>query len=96
MCLNKAKLDSDDHTQLQHNLTFATEDCYSCTWHFLLGTFYSYKTARTCIEPRSVKRRLSFAVEITSASGNWKHPLPFKTFLVPGSNGYYVLEMAYT
>ena len=45
------------------------------TWHFLLGTFYSYKTARTCIEPRSVERRLSFAVEVT---GNWKHPLPLK------------------
>ena len=72
-----------NHTQLQRNLTFATEVCYSCTRHFLLlrfliGTFYSYKTARTCIVSRSVERRLSFAVEVMTASGNWKHPLPLK------------------
>ena len=46
--------------------------------HFLLGTFYSYRTARICSEPRSVQRRLSFAVEVTTTSGNWKHPLPLK------------------
>ena len=74
MCLNKRA----NHTQLQHNLTFATEVCYSCTRHFLLGTFYSYKSARICIEPRPVERRLSFAVEVTTASGNWKLPLPLK------------------
>ena len=33
------------------------------------GSFY--KTARTCSESRSVERRLSFAVEVTTASGNW-------------------------
>ena len=49
-----------NHTQQQHNLTFATEVCYSCTRYFLLGTFYSYKTARTCSEPHSVERRLFF------------------------------------
>ena len=65
-----------NHTQEQHNLTFATEVCYSCTRHILLGTFYSYRTARTCSEPRSVECRLSFAVEVTTGSGNWKHPLP--------------------
>ena len=75
MSLNKIA----NHIQLQHNLTFATEVCYSCTRHFLLGTFYLYRTARTCSEPRSVERRLSFAVEVTTASGNWKHPLPLKT-----------------
>ena len=74
MCLNIIA----NHTQLQRNLTFATEVCYSCTRHFLLGTFYSYKTARTCIEPRLVGRRLSFAVKVTTASGNWKHLLPLK------------------
>ena len=74
MCLNKIA----NHTQLQHNFTFATEVCYSCTWHFLLGTFYSYKTVVTCIELRSEEHRLSFAVEVTIASGNWKHPLPLK------------------
>ena len=51
---------------------------YSCTRHILLDTFYSYRTARTCSEPRSVERRLSFSVEVTTASGNWKHPLPLK------------------
>ena len=85
-----------NHTQYQHTLTFATEVCYSCTRHLLLGTFYSHRTARTCSEPRSVERSLSFAVEVTTASGNWKHPLPLKSFLVPVSNGYYVLEMADT
>ena len=95
MCLNKAKLDMN-HTQLQHNLTFATEVCYSYTRHFLLGTFYSYKTARTCIQPCSVERRLSFAVWVKTAAGNWKHPLPLKIVFSAVSNGYYVLEMAYT
>ena len=32
------------------------------------GSFY--ETARTCSEPRSVERRLSFAVEVATASGN--------------------------
>ena len=95
MCLNKAKLIAN-HTQLQHNFTFATEVCYSCTRNFLLGTFYSYKTVRTCIEPHSVERRLSFAVEVTTASGNWKHPLPLKIIFSSVSNGYYILEMADT
>ena len=49
--------------------------------HFLLGTFYSYKTARICIEPSSVERRLSFSVEVTTASGNWKLPLLLKIIL---------------
>ena len=92
MCLNKIA----NYTQLQRNLTFATEVCYSCTRHFLLSTFYSYKTARTCIEPHSVEHRLSFAVEVKTVSGNWKHPLSLKIISVAISNGYYVLEMAYT
>ena len=66
------------------------------TRRFLLGTFYSYKTARTYSEPRSVERRLSFAVEVTTASGNWKHPLPLKINFSAISNGYHVLEMADT
>ena len=92
MCLNKANL-IVYHTHLQRNLTFATEVCYSCTPHFLLGTFYSYKKARTCIKPRSVERRLSFAIGVTTAAGNWKHPLPLKIIFSAVSNGYYVLEM---
>ena len=95
MCPNKAKLDMN-HNQLQHNLTFATEVCYSYTRHFLLGTFYSYKTARTCIQPRSVERRLYFAVGVMTATEKWKHPLPLKIVFRAVSNGYCVLEMAYT
>ena len=60
------------------------------------GAFYSFRTARTCSEPSSVERRLSYALEVMTASGNWKHPLPLKIVLVPVSNGYYVLEMADT
>ena len=84
------------HTKLQHNLIFTTEVCYSCTRHFILGTFYSYNTARTSMEPRSVERRLCFAVEVTTASGNWKHSLPVKIIVSAVSNGYYVLGMAHT
>ena len=73
MCvLNKAKLDSE----LSNNITLPSLQKF--VTHFLLGTFYSYRTARTCSEPRTVQRRLSFAVEVTTTSGNWKHPLPLK------------------
>ena len=78
-CVSKAKQNLiANHTQKQHNLTYAAEVCYSSTRHFLLRTFYSYRTARTCSESRSVERRLSFAAEVTTGSGNWKHPLPLK------------------
>ena len=80
MCLNTANL-IVNHSQLQHNLTFATKVCYRFTRQILLGTFYSYKTARTCSEPRLVERMLSFAVEVTTASGNWKNPLSLKIIL---------------
>ena len=78
-CVSKTKQNLiANHTQKQHNHTFATEVCNSCTRHILLGTFYSYRTARTCSKPRSVERRLSFALEVTITSRNWKHPLPLK------------------
>ena len=96
MCVqNKAKLDSEPYsvTASPYLLYRSLLQLYT---HILLGTFYSYRTARTCSEPRSVEHRLSFAVEVTTVSGNWKHPLPLKSFLVPVSNGYYVLEMADT
>ena len=95
MCLNKTKLDSEPYSVTAY-LTFAIEVYYSCTWHFILGTLYSYKTTRTCSELRSVEHRLSFAVEVTTASGHWKHPLPLKIIFSAISNGYYVLEMADT
>ena len=60
MSLNKAKLDSESH---------------SVTATVVHGSFYSHKTARTFSESPSVERRLSFAVEVTTTSGNWKHPL---------------------
>ena len=80
MYLNKANLDSEP-PQLQHRLTFAIEVCYSCTGQIVI--------VRTC-EQRSVECRLSFTVEVMTASENWKHPLPFKIIVVPVSNGYYV------
>ena len=48
------------------------------------------------MEPRSVERRLSFTVEVTTASVNWKHPLTSKIIFSAVSNGYYVLEMGGT
>ena len=71
MCLNKAKFESEPTLQLQHRLTLPPK--FVTVVH---GGFY--KTARTCSEPRSVERRLSFAVEVTTVSINWKHPLPLK------------------
>ena len=47
-----------NHTELQLMLTFAAE-----VVAVVQGSFYSYKTARTCSEPCSVERRLSFAVD---------------------------------
>ena len=46
------------------------------------------------MEPHSVERRLSFAVEVATASGNWRHPPLTKIIFSAVSNGYYVLEMA--
>ena len=60
-----------NHTQLQHRLTFATEVCYSCTQQFLISV-------RTCSEQHSIEHTLSFTVEVTTASGNWKHPVSLK------------------
>ena len=97
MFLNKAKFDSkpDSVTASPYLRLKNLVQLYMAlsTRHFLLGTFYSYKTARTCIEPRSVERRLCFAVEVPTASGNWKHPLLLKIIFSAVSNGYYVLEM---
>ena len=42
------------------------------------GIFYSYNIERTCSELHLVELRLSFIVEVMTASGNWKHPLPLK------------------
>ena len=80
-----------NHTPLQHRLAFTTE-----VVTVVHGSFYSYKTARTSSEPRSVEHRLSFDVEVMTASGNWKHPLLLKIILLPVPNGYYILEMAGT
>ena len=81
-----------NHIQLLHRLTFTKEEFVTVVH----GSFHSYKTASTCIEPRSAECRHSFAVEVTTASGNWKYPLPLKIIYSAVSNGYYVLEMADT
>ena len=60
-----------NNTQLLHRLAFTTKEFVT----IVHGYFYSYKTVITCSEPPSVERRVSFAVEIMTASGNWKHPL---------------------
>ena len=83
MCLNKGKLDNEPHSFT----AFATEDCY-----VVLGSFYSYKPARTCSEPRYVERKLSLTAEVTTASGK---QFPGKSFLVPVSNGYYIQELVH-
>ena len=61
-----------------------------------------YKTARTCSEPSSVERWLSFAVEVMTASANWKHPLPLKIiysacfqWLLRFRNGWQLLRSVY-
>ena len=82
MCLNKAKLDV---TILSYSVGLPSLLKFVTVVH---SCFYSYKTARTCTEPRSVERRLSFDVEVTTASGNWKHPLPLKIIFSARSNGY--------
>ena len=75
MCLNKAKLDSDSPL---YSVTAAYVGLPSLPKSVVQGSFYSFKVARASSEVYLVERRLSFAVEVTTASGNWKHPLPFK------------------
>ena len=64
MCLNKAKFDSEP--TLSYSIGLPSPPKYVTVVH---GNFY--KTARTYSEPRSVERRLSFTVEVMTASGNW-------------------------
>ena len=73
MCLNKAKFDSE--CTLSFSIGLPSLLKFVTVVH---GSFYSYKSVRTCSEQRSVERRLSFAVEVATASGNWKHPLHLK------------------
>ena len=40
-----------------------------------IGTLFHITFFLTCSEPHSVEHRLSFAVEVKTASANWKHPL---------------------
>ena len=73
MCLNKAKFDGEP--TLSYSIGLPSLQKFVIVVH---GNFYSYKAARTCSEPRLVEHRLSFAVEVTTASGNWKQPVPLK------------------
>ena len=64
MCPNKAKFDSEP--TLSYNIGLPSPPKFVTVVH---GSFY--KTARTCSEPCSIERRLSFTVEVTTASRNW-------------------------
>ena len=64
MCLNKAKFDSEP--TLSSSIDLLSPLKFITVVH---GSFY--KIVRTCSEPRSIERWLSFAVEVTTASGNW-------------------------
>ena len=59
MCPNKAKFDSEP--TLSYSVGLPSLPKLVTVVH---GSFYSYKTARTCSEPRSVEHRLSFTVEV--------------------------------
>ena len=63
MCLNKAKFDSEP--TLSYSIGLPSPPKFVTVVH---GSFY--KTARTCSEPHSVERRLSFAVEVRNDSFN--------------------------
>ena len=65
MCL-KAKLDSES----PHSVAALGLPSLPKFVTVIYGSFYSYRTARACSEPCLVERRLSFAVEVTTASGN--------------------------
>ena len=71
MCLNRAKFDSEPI--LSYSIGLSSPLKFVTVIH---GSFY--KTVRTCSEPRSVEHKLSFALEATTASGKWAHPLPVK------------------
>ena len=88
MCLNKAKFDSEP--TLSYSIGLPLPPKLVTVVH---GSFC--KRARTCREPHSVEHRLSFAVEVTAASGNWA-PASLENHLVSVSNGYCILEMAGT
>ena len=60
------------------------------------GSYCSYKTARTFNEPFLVERRLSFTVEVTTATGNWKHLLLLKIIFLCPFPMVTVVEMAGT
>ena len=62
MCLNKAKFDSEP--TLGYSIGLPSLPKFVTVVHC---SFYSYKTARACSEPRLVERRLFFAVEVTTA-----------------------------
>ena len=87
MYLNKAKLDGELHSYSIGLLSLQ---------RFVKVVHSSFKPATTCSEQHLVEHRLSFSVEETTASGNWKHLLPLKIILVPICNGYQILEMAGT
>ena len=71
MNLNKVILDNEPpRTQLKHKFTFATEVCYNCR-----AVSAPIKQLESL---RSTEWRSLQALDVKTASGNWKHPLPLK------------------
>ena len=72
---------NSEHDSEPYSVTASPYLCYRSLIQLYMalstGTFYSL-TARTYSEPLSVEHRISFAVEVKTASGNWKHPLPLE------------------
>ena len=64
MCLKKAKFDSE--TTLSYSIGLLSPPKFVTVVHVSF-----YRTATTSSEPCSVKRMLSFALEVTTASGKW-------------------------
>ena len=64
MCLNKAKYDGEP--TLSYSIGLPSPPKFVTVVH---GSFYKF--LYSCSEPCSVQRRLSFIVEVTTASRNW-------------------------
>ena len=73
MCRNKAKLDNEQ----PHSVPVQAYRHYRSLLQLCIAVSRT-KTATAFSEPRLVEHRLSFAVEVTTVSGNWKYPIPLR------------------
>ena len=83
MCLKEAKFDSEPTLSYSIGLPLLPN------FFTVVHDISTPMKQQELVEPHLVERRLSFDVEVTTASGNWKHPVPSKIILVLVSNGYY-------